>query len=80
MDEEPRLLALSEVVPTFLELVRRVEARADLAPLLEFDRDLYERTVSGDRQVVRTERVRLLAGEDGEVYHVPLDEEWRGEA
>jgi hypothetical protein len=46
-----------------VELVRRVEARPDLAPLLEFDRGVYG----------SAERVRLQAGDDGEVYYVPLD-------
>jgi hypothetical protein len=81
--KERKLLTIGDLGRMLPELVRRVQARADLAPLLEFDRDVYERSpVSGGWYVARTERVRLLAGEDGdsEIYHVPAEGEQGGEA
>jgi hypothetical protein len=73
MKYRPRMLSMSEWGAMFPELVRRLEARDDLAPLLEFDQ-VYKRTLSGDRRVSRDEKVRLLAGDDGEIYYVSLDE------
>jgi hypothetical protein len=69
------MLTIAEWGAMFPELVRRIQARDDLAPLLEFDRDVYKRSASGGWQVARTERVRLLAlaDDDPELYHVPVE-------
>jgi len=70
---ERRELTKNDADRMLLGLVQRVQARKDLAPLLEFDRDVYEHVpYSGSYKTYRTERVRL--GADDDVYYVPLEQ------
>jgi hypothetical protein len=70
MDGERNELTKGDWNRMFPELVRRIQSRNDLAPLLEFDRDRYE-SYAGSLQQVGTERVRLVA-DDEEIYYAPL--------